>query len=130
VLSLSAKDLGEYQIGDKVDEDIVATTRLSVVDPEGTQAMKEKEALRGPAVGRYNTNGADVVEAQFRESFTKTRENFLQSVNKAFGHTQLSAEELASFKFETLRVLFQKQNNLFPLSTNLAALWASGDDDL
>ncbi len=130
VLSLSAKDLGDYQVGDKAEEDIVATTRLSVVDPEGTQAMKEKEALRVPAIVRYNTNGADVVEAQFRQTFTKTRENFLESVNKAFGHTQLTAEELGSFKFETLRVLFQRQNNLFPLSTNRAALWASGDDDL
>ena len=26
-------------------------------------------------------------------------------------------------------MLFQKQNNLFPLSTNRAALWASGDED-
>jgi len=129
VLSVSAKELGEYQIGDRAEEDIVTPTRLSVVDPEGTQAMKEKEALRVPAIVRYYTNAGDQVEAQFRESFTKTRENFLASVTKAFGHPQLSAEELSSFKFETLRMLFQKQNNLFPLSTNRAALWASGDDD-
>jgi membrane-associated HD superfamily phosphohydrolase len=129
IFNLPARDFTDYQLGDKAEEDIVATTKLSVVDPEGTQAMKEKEAMRVPAIVRYYTNAADDIEARFREAFDKTRENFLDSVNKDFGHRTLSAEELSSFKFNSLAVLFQKQNKLFPLSTNRAALWASGDAD-
>jgi membrane-associated HD superfamily phosphohydrolase len=129
IFNLSAKNLGDYQLGDKVEEDIVATSKISVVDPEGTQALKDKEAARVPVVVRFYTNTADAVEAQFRQSFAKTRENFLQAVNKSFGHRTLSAEELSSFKFDSLALLFQKQNNLFPLSTNRAALWATGDSD-
>jgi membrane-associated HD superfamily phosphohydrolase len=129
ILNLSAKDLGDYQLGDKAEEDIVATSKISVVDPEGTEALKEKEAQRVPVVVRYYTNAADELEARFRKAFVQTREDFLQSVNKSFGHRTLSAEELSSFKFDSLAVLFQKQNKLFPLSTNRAALWATGDAD-
>jgi hypothetical protein len=129
ILNLSATELADYQLGDKAEEDIVATEKLSVVDPEGTEAMKEKEALRVPAVVRYYTNAADELETRFRRDFVQTRESFLASVEKTFGHRTLSAEELSSFKFESLAVLFQKQNTLFPLSTNRAALWASGDAD-
>ena len=129
VSNLSAKALNDYQLGEKLEEDIVAPSKISVVDPDGTQALKEKEALRVPVVVRYYTNAADELEARFRQQFIETRENFLQAVNKSFGHRTLSAEELSSFKFNSLAILFQKQNNLFPLSTNRAALWATGDAD-
>jgi len=129
VLSLSAKDLADYQVGDRVEQDIVTPVKLSFVDPEGTEAMRQKETQRVPIVIRYYTNTADLVEARFHRAFAQTRVNFLESVNKVFGHRQLSAEELSSFKFQSLAVLFDKQNNLFPLSTNRAALWASGDAD-
>ena len=66
---------------------------------------------------------------RFRQEFIQTRENFLASVEKDFGHRTLSAEELGSFKFQSLAMLFQKQNKLFPLDTNRAALWAGGDAD-
>ena len=60
----------------KLEEDIVATSKISVVDPEGTQALKDKEAARVPVVVRYYTNAADEVEARFRQSFVTTREEF------------------------------------------------------
>ena len=127
--NLSAKELADYQLGDKAEEDIVATSKLSFVDPDATEVMREKEAQRVPVIIRYYTNAANDLEARFRQEFAATRANFLDSVNKAFGHRTLSAEELSSFKFDSLAVLFQKQNTLFPVSTNRAALWASGDED-
>ena len=126
---LQAEAPADYQLGDTAGEDIIATTKLSVVDPEGTQALKDKEAMHVPAIVRYYTNAADDLEARFRQAFAKTREDFLESVNKEFGHRTLSAEELSSTKFDSLAGQFQKQNKLFPLSTNRAALWASGDTD-
>jgi hypothetical protein len=129
ILNISAKELADYQLGDKAEENIVATSKLSFVDPEATEAMREKEAQRVPVIIRYYTNAANDVEARFRQEFATTRENFLDSVNKTFGHRTLTPEELSSFKFDSLAVLFQKQNTLFPVSTNRAALWASGDTD-
>ena len=129
LFTLSAKELADYQLGDKAEEDIVATTKLSVIDPEGTEALKQKEAQRVPVVIRYDTNAAAELEEQFHLIFANTRDNFLKAVNKSFGHLQLSPEELSSGQFYSLALSFQKQNKLFPLNTNRAALWASGDPD-
>jgi membrane-associated HD superfamily phosphohydrolase len=127
--SLCAKDLGDYQIGDKAEQDIVATSKLNFVDVEGTRAEREKEAQRIPVVVRYYPNTADNIEARFRQAFATTQEQFLQSINKAFGHVPLSESEIESLKFESLAMLFQRQNESFPLTTNRAALWAAGDYD-
>lgn len=128
-LNLSARNLADYQVGDKAEEDIVTTAKLSFVDPDETEAMREKDAQRVAVVIRYYTNTADDVEEQFREVFSKTQVNFLKAVDDSFGHPTLSADELGSHKFETLITSFRKDNQLFPLSANRAALWASGDPD-
>ena len=70
-LNLSAKNLADYQIGDKAEEDIVATAPVSVVDPEATEAMKQKEAFHVLAIVRYDTNAPDEVEEHFRRNFEK-----------------------------------------------------------
>ena len=44
VFNLSARNLADYQIGDKAEEDIVATTKLSFVDADATEAMKQRDA--------------------------------------------------------------------------------------
>lgn len=126
---LPAKDLTDYQIGDKAEEDILATAKLTVIDPDATEAMKQKEAQRVPVVIRYDTNAANELESRFRDVFAKTQDNFLKSVNKSFGHRALSGDELESSKFYSLTAAFAKQNKLFPLDTNRATIWASGDPD-
>src|SRR3569833_1405106 len=105
--ALYAKDLGDYQLGDKADEDIVATAKLNFVDVDGTQAARDKEAQREPIILRYFPNAAEDVEAQFHRAFANTHEQFLQSINKSFGHRTLSADEIDSFKFQSLAMLFQ-----------------------
>ncbi len=128
-LPLGAKNLANYQVGDKVDEDIIATAPVSVVDPEATEALKQKEAFHVLAIVRYDTNAADEVEEHFRRNFEKTRNNFLKALNESFGHKQLGAEELTSEKFYSLIPSFAEENRMFPVSTNRAVLWASGDAD-
>jgi membrane-associated HD superfamily phosphohydrolase len=129
ILNVAAKNLSDYQIGDKAEEDIVATTKLSFVDADETQAMKERDSQRVPPVILYDTNAADELDVRFRDIFSKTQVSFLKAVDDAFGHPTLSAEELGSRKFESVVASFQKENPLFPLSANRAALWASGDAD-
>ena len=126
---LPAKELPDYQLGDRAESDIVAPTKLTVVDEDGTQALRQKARQHVPMVIRYYTNAADDVENLFREAFIVTQNNFLETVDKSFGHRKLSVDELASGKFYTLAVSFQKQNKLFPLNPSRATLWASGDPD-
>src|SRR5579862_3774334 len=129
ILNLTAKNLADYQIGDKAEEDIVATAKLSFVDADATEAMKQRDAQRVPAVIRYYTNAADELDKTFRDIFSKTQVHFLKAVDDSFGHPTLSAEELGSPRFQSLVASFQKENQLFPLSASRAALWASGDAD-
>ena len=130
VLPLPAKPLADYQLGDIADEDIVATTRLTVVDPDGTEALRQKEAQRVPVVIRCYTNVADEVADRFRAAFITTQDNFLETVYQSFGRRKLSVNDLAWSKFYLLAISFQKQNKLFPLTTSRATLWASGDADV
>lgn len=129
VFHLSAKPVSDYQIGDKAEDDIIATTHLTVVDPDGTEALRQKEAQRVPMVIRYYTNAADAVVNRFRDAFIMTQDNFLETVYQSFGHRKLPVNDLAWSKFYLLAISFQKQNKLFPLTTSRATLWASGDAD-
>ncbi len=121
--------LPDYQIGDSAREDVVSPVQLVVIDPEKTAALKEKEALRVQVICRYNTNVADEVESAFQSAFTNTRSNFLNAVEGFFNQRKLDEQALASAKFQRLAVSFQRQNKSFPVTTNLAQLWAQDQSD-
>ena len=53
----------------------------------------------------------------------------MKALNESFGHKQLSAEELTSPQFYSIVASFADENRMFPVSTNRAVLWASGDTD-
>ena len=75
-----------------LEEDIVASSKISVVDPEGTQALKRQaEAARVPVVVRYYTNAADDLERRASANHLSRRAKiFSSAVNKSFGHRKLS----------------------------------------
>lgn len=126
-LPLFGNEPAEYQIGDRAKEDIIATAHLTVVNPDATDALKQKEMLRVPVVIRFYTNAVDDAEAQFRQSFMRSHDNFLDALEKTFGMRVVSAEDIASDKFQSLVTSFQRKNKLFPVNAKLAALWGSGD---
>jgi hypothetical protein len=100
-----------------------------VVDQEETAALKLREAGKVPVVCRYWTNSADEVEERFRAAFSETRTKFLGTVEAAFNRKKLGEPGLAGAKFQKLIASFQKQNKAFPVTTNVAVLWASGQSD-
>ena len=103
--------------------------QLVVIDPEDTAALKQKEALRVPVICRYYTNAGEQVETEFRAAFASTRSNFLNAVELAFKTRELAAPAVATPKFHRVTISFQRQNQGFPLSTNLAAIWAVVESD-
>lgn len=117
----------EYNIGDRVEEDIITPVPLVVVDIPGTEALKEREARRVHVIYRFHPNAINEVESAFRSTFATTRSNFLDHVQTRFGERTLSAEQIASTNFHELVSAFQRQNVLFPVSPALAATWAAGD---
>ena len=126
----SGRDLAEYRIGDNLAEDIVSPVPLMVVDTAATEALKEKEALRIPAIFRFDKAAGAVIEAEIRETFTLARSNFVRLMHSSFHHTRLEDEQLQTEQFDKLIAAFKKQNKAFPMSRILAEDWALGSDGL
>jgi hypothetical protein len=102
---------------------------MVVIDPEETIALKQTEAGRVTVICRYYTNTAAEVENHFRSVFATTRTNFLEAVDAAFDHATLSAQDIVSAKFQRIVPTFQRRNKLFPVTANLAEVWAQGESD-
>ncbi len=126
--NLPAKD-PDYRLGDKAEADITTPVRLVVVDQDATAKLKEREAQRVPVIYRFYPRAGDEVEAAFHSSFVTTRSNFLDALELKFRQRRLDPPAIASTNFQAFMNLFQKQNILFPVGTNLAALWAAGEPD-
>ena len=118
-----------YKIGDKAEEDIVAPVRLVVIDPEATDALKERESQRVPVIYRFYPRAIDEVESAFHSTFATTRSNFLRAVEANFQQRQLEEPEITSTNFQSFVASFQRQNILFPVNTELATLWARNESD-
>jgi len=126
---LHAKPAGDYQLGDTVEEDIVASALLTVVDPQATASLRQREARNVPVIIRQNLRAAGEAEAALRADFGGTQKEFLDIVEQSFKSRTLSAQVLASPVFPDLATAFLRQNRRFPATVNRLALWASGDPD-
>ena len=125
--TVSAGELSDYRLGDRIEADITTPVALKVMDPEATAALKQREAARVPVVVRHDPGVATEMEAKLEHAFWSTRTNFLRSVDGYFKNRKLTPATVASPEFELVRATFQRFNNLFPVTTNLAAAWARGD---
>ncbi len=129
VAVLPAKDLADYKLGDRVEAGITTPVSLVVIDPTATAELKSREGERVPVIFRFYPQAGGEVAAAFRKSFAETRGNFLDAVEQGFEARKLDAAALASEQFSRLIVSFQKKNPLFPVTTDLARLWAGGESD-
>lgn len=129
VAALPAKELADYKLGDRVEADITTPVSLVIIDPKGTAELKSREGERVPVIFRFYPQAGGEVAAAFHKSFAETRGNFLDAGEQSFEARKLEADALASEQFSRLIVSFQKKNPLFPVTTDLARLWAGGESD-
>jgi len=127
VAPLLAQEIPQYRLGDMVIEDITTPVPLKVVDPDATEALKQQEMMRVPAIFRFHPGTADDVDNNLRAAFDLARSNFLAKVEANFGRSKLQDAGLASPRFRQLLTSFQKTNMAFPVRMELAELWARGD---
>jgi len=119
----------DYQVGDQPATDIITPIQLVVVDHDRTEALRQQEAQRVPAIFFFNTNSAAEAELKMLTAYTAAREGFLKAVERAYKTRKLDAEAVTLERFGKVVVTFQKQNRSFPLTTNLATLWVLGESD-
>ena len=127
--SLPAKELADYRIGDQLRADLVTPVPLVIIDPEATAELRTAEGERVPVIFRFYPLAGEAVLAAFHDSFAQTRGSFLDAVEQNFEARKLEADTLAAPQFSRLVVSFQKKNPRFPVTTELARLWAGGESD-
>jgi hypothetical protein len=119
----------DYQVGDQPATDVITPVQLVVVDHDRTEKLRQQEAHRVPAIFFFNTNSAAEAELRMLTAYTAARDGFLKAVERAYKTRKLDAEAVTLERFGKVVTTFQKQNRSFPLTTNLAALWALGESD-
>lgn len=121
--------LPDYRIGETSRVDLLAPSAFTVIDPERTESERLKESMKVPAIYRLNPGITAEAEAALRQAVATNRENFLVAVEAVFKSRAPFAPSLAQPRFGNLIVNFQKEHRTFPLTTNLARLWALGNSE-
>jgi len=119
----------EWAIGETIDADIRTPVPLAVFNPEQTEALRQAESQRVSPIFRHDASMAATAEAELRTGFGKAREEFLLLIKAAFQEPVLRAvASLSDPRFSEAVFVFRSKHPEFPLSKNLAELWALGDE--
>ncbi len=117
-----------WGVGEIIDADIVTPFTLTVFHPEETAALRAVELPKVPSVWRHDPAVADAVETDLRRRFMAARERFGVLIDREFQQRPLrNVAALSDRRFFEAVKAFRAQDSGFPLSTNLAELWALGD---
>jgi hypothetical protein len=120
--------LREWKLGETIDADILTPIALAVFNAEQTEALREAEAQRVAPIFRYDPSVATAAETELRVRFEEARGQFLSLIKSAFQESPLRAvADLSDPRFSEAIFVFRSKDVGFPLSTNLAQLWALGD---
>jgi hypothetical protein len=120
------RKLADYRVGEIAQSNIIATVELVVVDREASAALREKEALKVPAIAVFNPNATDEAVAALRDTFSRTRAEFLSELEKTFGRQKLGAQRLTTPMWRRFYTGFAAAHKPFPLTPALAQQWAQG----
>lgn len=99
----------DYKLGDVAREDVITPVQLLVVNPEATEALKQKVAQQVPLIVRHTPKRVSEAEAELRESIAKARTNFTTSLagllsGRAPGESDLDTPAFAATIKEVARV--------------------------
>ena len=128
-VTLPAKDLADYQIGDAVEADIVTPVALRVVDRRDAKTLEREAAKVIPPTYRFNPSVADAVEANFRRAFAGVRSNFFEVMASFYQKNKVLPTWLGSRRFQMLTTTFKNQHRDLPHVDELIPSWALGNSD-
>ncbi len=125
----AAQLIPDYHVGDTARVDIVTPVPLMVVDHAGTEALRLREAQKIPAIYRYVPSAVNEAEAHLRGTWAFTREDFMEKMEMAVRQRQVGAAFCARPQFRQFVNSWRSKNKVFPMNTNLAQMWATGQPD-
>jgi hypothetical protein len=125
----TAGTMPDYRVGDIAKEEVVTPIRLAVVDQAQSAALKNREAARVPVIFRYYTNAFAESQANLQSAFAAARSGFLDHLEAEFKRRNLDAQTLGSSRFQQFVDSLENRPGAFPVSGNLAQIWARGESD-
>jgi hypothetical protein len=127
-LAASLPPIPNYQAGDRAGADVVTPIPLVVFDAARTENLRQSEAQKTPPIFRHYPAAMREAEEALRLAFNEARSRFATGLEESFNHPlPLLAAELGQKQFSEWLGRFREQHPGFPLTTNLAELWALGD---
>ncbi len=128
VMSVSAAQ-PDYKLGDVATEDVITPVQLLVVNPEATEALKQKVAQQIPTLMRRVVSTGGEAEAELRASVVAARANFIAALQRALDGRQPTAADADSPAYAaTLRDVVRDGPKNLPFA-RLAPLWVRGAPD-
>lgn len=125
-ISVHAKDISAYKIGDTAQTDITASIPFDVVNAESTAELKATKAMAVPAIFREHIHTTNGIVRDFLAEFDKAHSKFSSELTATF-QTNINDTVIASPDFGYFVTEFNVVNKNFPITTELAGDWARGD---
>lgn len=113
-----------YKLGDVATQEVVTPVALTVINPETTEALREKEALKVPLVIRFRAQTADEAEAALRAAFALARSNFTDTLYRTMKGKPEDERAIGGPLFMRAVESARKHADGFPLMEELAPVWA------
>jgi 7TM-HD extracellular protein len=126
-ISVQAKDVSTYKIGDVAQEDIKATVPFDVVNAVATDSLKSSRALAVPAIYRNDTEMTNTMIKKFFTAFDVAHSNFCKAVTVSYGRATLDDITVAAPDFGYFLTSYNVESKSFPVPAELADKWAQGD---
>ncbi|MBL9189641.1 MAG: hypothetical protein JNK23_19325 [Opitutaceae bacterium] len=118
----------DYKLGDVAAEDVITPVPLLVVNPEATEALRQKVAQQVHLIVRHVPSTTAEAEADLRDKIVKARADFIVALETALGGRRLTEADVQTAAYErTLRAARQKARDL-PFE-KFAPLWVRGEGD-
>ncbi len=119
----------DYKLGDVATEDVITPVQLRVINPDATDALKEKVAQQVPSIVRQTVPATAEAEADLRAAIASARTSFLAVLKIALnGRTPVVADIDSPAYVAAIRQFGSEAPRYLPLS-RLAPLWVRGAAD-
>jgi hypothetical protein len=118
----------DYKLGDVATDDVITPVPLLVVNPEATDALRQKVSQQVVLIVRHLPQAAAEAEAELRKAVVAARANFIVVLEGALGRSPLAEDDLKTPAYASVLRAAKQTAKDFPFD-RLAPAWVRGQSD-
>ncbi|MEO7600428.1 MAG: hypothetical protein ABIV50_15965 [Opitutus sp.] len=120
--------VAEYRLGDVATEDVITPVPLVVLNPEATDALKERVAQQAPVIVRFTPQTAVEVDSEVRAMVANARTKFITALDALQDHPATVEDIGTPVYVAALEYTAHSFARAFPLE-RLVAIWLRHESD-